>query len=170
MARGKLGIGCADDQEDPPPGGPGGFHQRHCLGAEGLGQYGEEGAEIARGKLRAPAPASAATQARSVPGTLETWLAAEKKLPASERYPARRVHEALRVQGYTGSVDVVRRYMRRFARRRRHTHVLIEQAFAPRGDWSHEAVESWVGWIRWSRSRTRAPAERFFLVVTLRSI
>jgi len=77
--------------------------------------------------------------------TLETWLEAEEKLPARERRTAQRVYEALRLEGYTGSVDVVRRHMRLFERRHRHTQVFIPQSFeageAYQFDWSHEVVE-----------------------------
>jgi len=77
--------------------------------------------------------------------TLESWLEAEEKLPARERRTAQRIFEALRLEGYAGSVDVVRRHMRHFERRHRPTQVFIPQSFEPgeayQFDWSHEAVE-----------------------------
>jgi len=77
--------------------------------------------------------------------TLETWLEAEEKLPARERRTAQRMFEALRVEGYAGSVDQVRRHMRLFERRHRPTQVFIPQSFEPgeayQFDWSHEDVE-----------------------------
>jgi len=77
--------------------------------------------------------------------TLEAWLEAEEKLPARERRTAQRIFEALRLEGYNGSVDVVRRHMRHFERRHRPTQVFIPQSFAPgeayQFDWSHEGVE-----------------------------
>jgi len=77
--------------------------------------------------------------------TVETWLEAEEKLPARERRTAQRVYEGLRVEGYAGSVDAVRRHMRLFERRHRHTQAFIPQSFEPgeayQFDWSHEAVE-----------------------------
>src|SRR5882724_547818 len=44
--------------------------------------------------------------------TLESWLKAEEKRPARERRTAQRLFEGLRLEGYTGAVDAVRRYMR----------------------------------------------------------
>lgn len=77
--------------------------------------------------------------------TLEGWLEAEEKLPAREQRTAQRMFEALRLEGYAGSVDQVRRYMRHFERRHRPTAVFIPQSFAPgeayQFDWSHEGVE-----------------------------
>ena len=77
--------------------------------------------------------------------TLEGWLEAEEKLPARERRTAQRMFEGLRLEGYAGSVDQVRRYMRHFERRHRPTAVFIPQSFAPgeayQFDWSHEGVE-----------------------------
>lgn len=76
---------------------------------------------------------------------LESWLEAEEKLPAREHRTAQRMFEALRIEGYAGSVDQVRRYMRHFERRHRPTAVFIPQSFAPgeayQFDWSHEGVE-----------------------------
>jgi transposase len=77
--------------------------------------------------------------------TLETWLEAEEKLPARERRTAQRIYEALRLEGYTGAVDTVRRHMRLFEHRHRHAQVFIPQSFASgeayQFDWSHEDVE-----------------------------
>jgi transposase len=73
------------------------------------------------------------------------WLEAEEKLPARQRRTAQRVYEALCLEVYTGSVDIVRRHMRAFERRHRHVQVFIPQTFAPgeayQFDWSHEEVE-----------------------------
>jgi transposase len=78
--------------------------------------------------------------------TLEGWLEAEAKLPARERRTAQRVYEALCLEGYSGTVDTVRRYMRAYERR----HLPIATAFIPQTfapgeayqfDWSHEHVE-----------------------------
>lgn len=78
--------------------------------------------------------------------TLEAWLEAEQKLPARERRTAQRVYEALSLEGYTGSVDTVRRHMRAFERRHQPiATAFIPQSFAPaeayQFDWSHEHVE-----------------------------
>jgi len=78
--------------------------------------------------------------------TLESWLKAEEKRPARERRTAQRLFEGLRLEGYTGAVDAVRRYMRSFERR---THpsatAFIPQSFASgeayQFDFSHEHVE-----------------------------
>lgn len=77
---------------------------------------------------------------------LESWLTAEEQLPTRERRTAQRLYEALRVEGYTGAVDAVRRYQRGFERRRHPiATAFIPQSFAPgeayQFDWSHEHVE-----------------------------
>ena len=43
--------------------------------------------------------------------TLESWLEAEEKFPVRERRTAQRIFEGLRLEGYAGSVDQVRRYI-----------------------------------------------------------
>jgi transposase len=78
--------------------------------------------------------------------TLEAWLEAEEKLPAREQRTAQRMYEALRLEGYAGAVDAVRRHMREFERRRHPVATaFIPQSFAPgeayQFDWSHEHVE-----------------------------
>lgn len=78
--------------------------------------------------------------------TLEGWLEAEEKLPARERRTAQRLYEALRLEGYTGAVDAVRRHQRQFERRRHPVATaFIPQSFAPgeayQFDFSHEHVE-----------------------------
>jgi transposase len=73
---------------------------------------------------------------------LEQWLDAESKLPAREQRTAQRLFEALQIEGYAGSVDSVRRYVRIFHRRTRHVEAFIPQSFAAgeayQFDWSHE--------------------------------
>ena len=78
--------------------------------------------------------------------TLEAWLTAEEKLPARERRTAQRLYEALSLEGYSGSVDSVRRHMRAFeCRHHPIATAFIPQYFAPgeayQFDWSHEHVE-----------------------------
>jgi len=78
--------------------------------------------------------------------TLDGWLELEEKLPARERRTAQRMFEALRLEGYTGAVDAVRRHMREWERRRHPiATAFIPQSFAPgeayQFDWSHEHVE-----------------------------
>jgi transposase len=77
--------------------------------------------------------------------TLEAWLEAEEKLPVRERRTAQRMFEALRLEGYSGVVDGVRRHMRAFERRQRSAEAFIPQSFAPgeayQFDFSHERVE-----------------------------
>ncbi len=78
--------------------------------------------------------------------TLEAWLEAEEKLPAREQRTAQRIYEALCLEGYTGSVDTVRRRMRAFEGRRLSVAgAFIPQYFAPgeayQFDFSHEHVE-----------------------------
>jgi transposase len=77
---------------------------------------------------------------------LEAWLELEEKLPAREQRTAQRMYEALRLEGYAGAVDAVRRHMREFERRRHPVATaFIPQSFAPgeayQFDWSHEHVE-----------------------------
>jgi len=78
--------------------------------------------------------------------TLEAWLQTEQKLTARERRTAQRLYEALCLEGYTGTVNTVRRYVRAFG----HRHHPIATAFIPQSfalgeayqfDWSHEHVE-----------------------------
>jgi transposase len=76
---------------------------------------------------------------------LDSWLEAEEKLPARERRTAQRLYEGLCLEGYTGTVDGVRRYMRSFDRRRHPvTTAFIPQTFAPgeayQFDWSHSPL------------------------------
>ena len=78
--------------------------------------------------------------------TLESWLEAEQSLPARERRTAQRLYEALRLEGYAGAVDAVRRHQRQFERRRHAiATAFIPQSFAAgeayQFDWSHEHVE-----------------------------
>ena len=78
--------------------------------------------------------------------TLEAWLEAGEKLPAREQRTAQRIYEALCLEGYTGSVDTVRRRMRAFEGRRLSVAgAFIPQYFAPgeayQFDFSHEHVE-----------------------------
>ena len=78
--------------------------------------------------------------------TLEAWLELEEKLPARERRTAQRLYEGLRVEGYTGAVDAVRRHQRDFERRRHPiATAFIPQSFAAgeayQFDFSHEHVE-----------------------------
>jgi hypothetical protein len=78
--------------------------------------------------------------------TLEAWLEAEAKLPPREQRTAQRIYEALRLEGYTGAVDTVRRQMRALERRRHSVAGgFIPQYFAPgeayQFDFSHEHVE-----------------------------
>ena len=63
--------------------------------------------------------------------TLESWLEAEEKFPVRERRTAQRIFEGLRLEGYAGSVDQVRRYIRHFERRHRPTAVVVPKSFAP---------------------------------------
>ena len=75
---------------------------------------------------------------------LEQWLEAESKLPVRERRTAQRLYEALRLEGYAGAVDSVRRHVRQVLARSRAIEAFIPQSFAPgeayQFDWSHEHV------------------------------
>lgn len=77
---------------------------------------------------------------------LDEWLEAEEKLPAREQRTAQRIYEALRLEGYSGGPDTVRRHMRRFERRRHSVATaFIPLSFSPgeayQFDFSHEHVE-----------------------------
>ena len=78
-------------------------------------------------------------------GLLEEWLAADAKLPLRERRTAQRLYEGLRIEGYSGAVDSVRRHVRQALSRTRAIEAFIPQSFAPgeayQFDWSHEHVE-----------------------------
>jgi transposase len=78
-------------------------------------------------------------------GLLEQWLEADAKLPLRERRSAQRLYEALRIEGYSGAVDSVRRHVRQVLSRTRAIEAFIPQSFAPgeayQFDWSHEHVE-----------------------------
>ena len=78
-------------------------------------------------------------------GLLEQWLEADAKLPVRERRTAQRLYEMLRVEGYGGAVDSVRRHVKRFQARTQPVEAFIPQSFAPgeayQFDWSHEHVE-----------------------------
>jgi transposase len=76
---------------------------------------------------------------------LEAWLQAEQQLPSRERRTAQRLYEALQLEGYTGAVDGVRRYVKGFEQARRPpAGAFIPQSFDPgeayQFDWSHEHV------------------------------
>ena len=77
-------------------------------------------------------------------GMLEEWLAADAKLPLRERRTAQRLYEGLRLEGYVGAVDSVRRHVRQALSRTRAIEAFIPLSFAPgeayQFDWSHEVV------------------------------
>ncbi len=78
---------------------------------------------------------------------LESWLEAEAQLPARQRRTARRLFEALQLEGYAGGEDSVRRYVSRWRKERssQPADVFVPLQFAPgeayQFDWSHEQVE-----------------------------
>ncbi|MGH6892100.1 MAG: IS21 family transposase [Dongiaceae bacterium] len=78
-------------------------------------------------------------------GLLERWLDAEQKLPARERRTAQRLYDALRIEGYGGAVDSVRRHVKGYRSRTHAVEAFIPQSFALgeayQFDWSHEHVE-----------------------------
>jgi transposase len=78
-------------------------------------------------------------------GLLEQWLEADAKLPGRERRSAQRLYEMLRIEGYAGAVDSVRRHVRQYQARTQPTEAFIPQSFGPgeayQFDWSHEHVE-----------------------------
>jgi hypothetical protein len=78
--------------------------------------------------------------------TLDEMLTSNEAKPVRERLTLIRVFEALRVLGYEGGYDAVRRYARAWQRDRAATSVgaFIPLSFAPgeayQFDWSHEVV------------------------------
>jgi transposase len=78
--------------------------------------------------------------------TLEEMLAANVKRPKRERLTYQRIFEELRLAGYRGSYDNVRRYARSWAEREgeRTAEAYVPLSFAPaeayQFDWSHECV------------------------------
>jgi len=79
---------------------------------------------------------------------LEELLREDEKRASRERRTAQRLFEALRLEGYTGAYDSVRRFVKGWLRdkaRGSDSAVFIPLYFAPgeayQFDWSHEAVE-----------------------------
>jgi transposase len=79
---------------------------------------------------------------------LEELLKADEKRAARERRTVQRLYEALRLEGYAGAYDSVRRFVKRWVKdpaRGTTTAVFIPLYFAPgeayQFDWSHEVVE-----------------------------
>lgn len=81
--------------------------------------------------------------------TLEHWLEVEARLPKRQRRTARRLFEALQIEGYRGSYDPVQRAVKRWKGQRNKapgiTQAFVPLAFPPgetcQFDWSHEEVE-----------------------------
>ncbi len=78
--------------------------------------------------------------------TLDTLLAENVAKPARERLTFQRLYEALRLEGYAGGYDAIRRYGRAWERRHAGTQAeaYVPLSFAPgeayQFDWSHECV------------------------------
>ena len=76
---------------------------------------------------------------------LDEWLEADRKRPSRERRTAQRLYEALRIEGYAGAVDSVRRHVKQALARHGAVDAFIPQRFASgeayQFDWSHEHVE-----------------------------
>jgi len=79
---------------------------------------------------------------------LEQWLDIERRLPKSQRRTARRLFEALQVEGYRGAYDSVQRFVKQWKAKRNGSSV--KEAFVPlvfspgeacQFDWSYEVVE-----------------------------
>lgn len=79
---------------------------------------------------------------------LEKWLDIERRLPKSQRRTARRLFEALQVEGYRGAYDSVQRFVKQWKAKRNGPSV--KEAFVPlvfspgetcQFDWSYEVVE-----------------------------
>ena len=79
---------------------------------------------------------------------LEELLNDDVRRPSRERRTAQRLYEALRLEGYAGAYDSVRRFVKRWVKdptRGAAATVFIPLYFAPgeayQFDWSHEVVE-----------------------------
>ncbi|MCB6185164.1 hypothetical protein LIN78_16575 [Leeia sp. TBRC 13508] len=79
---------------------------------------------------------------------LTTWLSVEQTLPKSQRRTAQRLFEGLQIEGYLGSYDCVRRFVKRW--KGNNTRPSVTQAFVPlrfapgevcQFDWSQEQVD-----------------------------
>mgnify|MGYP000843951560 FL=1 len=79
---------------------------------------------------------------------LTSWLTVEQALPKSQRRTAQRLFEGLQAEGYLGSYDGVRRFVKRW--KASSTRPSVSQAFVPlrfapgeicQFDWSHEQVD-----------------------------
>ena len=77
---------------------------------------------------------------------LERLIEENERRPRRERLTWRRLHEALRLEGYQGGYDAVRRYGRAFVRARSEAaaEAFVPLSFDPgeayQFDWSHEIV------------------------------
>jgi transposase len=78
--------------------------------------------------------------------TLDAMLAENAGKPARERLTFQRLYEALRLEGYAGGYDAIRRYGRAWERRHAadQSEAYVPLSFAPgeayQFDWSHECV------------------------------
>lgn len=79
---------------------------------------------------------------------LTDWLSVEQALPKSQRRTAQRLFEGLQIEGYLGSYDCVRRFVKRW--KAGNTRPSVTQAFVPlrfapgeicQFDWSQEQVD-----------------------------
>lgn len=79
---------------------------------------------------------------------LAAWLTVEQALPKSQRRTAQRLFEGLQIEGYLGSYDGVRRFVKRW--KAGNTRPSVTQAFVPlhfapgevcQFDWSQEQVD-----------------------------
>ncbi len=100
---------------------------------------------------------------------LDQWLEAEQKLPVRERRTAQRFYEALRLEGYSGAIDSVRRRVKKHRELTRPLPAFIPQVFAPgeayQFDWSHEWVELGGQLQKVKVAHLRLSYSRAFLVV-----
>lgn len=78
---------------------------------------------------------------------LDTWLAADQKLPKKQRRLATKLHQQLQAKGFTGAYDSVQRYIKSWRIREGHQDntAYIPLYFPPgeayQFDWSDETVE-----------------------------
>ena len=102
---------------------------------------------------------------------LERWLAGDYQLPRRQRRSAQVLYEQLQRDGYTGSYDSVRRYVKRWHEKMRKPSqtVFIPLAFDPADafqfDWSHEKVELAGMPVTAKVAHLRLCHSRHFLVV-----
>jgi transposase len=102
---------------------------------------------------------------------LERRLEEDQQLPKKRRRTAQALFEELQNQGYYGSYDSVRRYVKRWRQKQQHmaAQVFIPLTFEPaeafQFDWSHESVHIDGMPVKAKAAHLRLCHSRMFLVI-----